>query len=52
MENKNVENISKATNRGKMAIKAELAVKDRVKFEKQMKQVHIKENLEKIKLRQ
>jgi hypothetical protein len=36
LENRNVENINKATNRGKMAIKAELAVKDRVKFEKQM----------------
>jgi len=36
LENKNVENLKKATDRGKMAVKAELAVKDRVKFEKQM----------------
>jgi hypothetical protein len=51
LENRNIENLGKASDRGKMAIKAELAVKDRVKFEKQMQHVHIRENLEKIKLR-
>jgi|LakMenE01Jun11ns_1017448.scaffolds.fasta_scaffold6172076_1 hypothetical protein len=51
-ENKNFENLNKAVDRGKIALKAEMAVKDRSKFEKQMQEIHIKENLEKIKKRQ
>ena len=50
-EQKAVREAQLAEDRGKCAIKAEMAIKDRDRFEKEMKQAKTKQNLDRIKKR-